>query len=409
MARARGIFIHRAQRDFINSDLAQTPTTTLTAKMHDGLEIMFMPRINFTRTFSSALVFAVILVGCGAPKFKARKIEHGHLYERDGVWILELDGAPAERGHAAGQLVGEQIRWALPRYLRATLRTDTPEGLPLKIIQKLRDSIPRAHLEQLNALAESSGVDRDLLLAVNLAPEVWAGLACSCLAVTAEKSADGAPLLARNLDWYGGDVLKDLGLLVIEPGLGRKFASLSYPGLVGVVTGMNSQGLSVANLVVLGQNAVPAKGVPVTFALRRILEEHDTVQSAVDYLSGIERTVPQNYAFADRTMAVVLETWTRRFRRRDPKGGFVALGNLFDEDKKAHPKSRYPKMMRAGQQPTLDVEALKKALRDVALGEMNVHAAIFAPATLTLYGSTQSRPAASGPFWKMDLGPLLSH
>lgn len=353
------------------------------------------------------LAVAITVGGCGAPEFEAGSVEHGRLYADGETWVLELDGTPTERGYAAGQLLGAQIRWALPRYLRATLRTDTPTGFPLEIVRKLEASIPKAHLAQLDALARSSGADRDALLLVNLAPEAWAGLACSCLAATGTKSATGSPVLARNLDWYGGDVLKDLGLLVIEPGAGQKFATLSYPGLVGAVTGMNSYGLSAANLVVLGHKATPTEGVPVTFVIRQILEEHDSVESAVEYLKSIERTVPQNYAFADRDKAVVLETWTRRFRRRDPVTGFVAVGNLFDEDKGTHPSGRYPKMMRVGARTSIDVESLKTALLEVALGDMNVHAAIFEPASRTIHASTHSRPAASGPFWRMDLGALL--
>ncbi len=302
---------------------------------------------------------------CGPPKFKQREVANGQLFHQNGVWILELHGSPGERGQAAGELVGEQIRWALPRYLR------------------------------------------DTLLLVNLAPEAWAGLACSCLAATTTKSATGSPLLARNLDWYGGDVLRELGLLTVVKGDENDFVALSYPGLVGVVTGMNQHFLSAANLVVLGQKATPAAGVPVTFALRRLLETQSTLEGSVSYLHSIQRTVPQNYAIADRTTAVVLETWRQRFRRRDPKDGFIAVGNLFDEDKRTHPQGRYPKMMKVGEKPSVGVAELKAALVEVAMGDMNVHSAIFDPGAGVIHGSSLSRPAAKGPYWEVDVGALL--
>lgn len=357
--------------------------------------------------FTALAVAGVALAACGAPRFEARTVEHGRLFQRNGMWVLELRGTPAERGRAEGRLVGKQIRWALPRYLDATLHMERPRGYPLRIVRELEGSIPKDALAEIGAIAKSAHVDRDTLVLVNLAPEEVAGLSCSCMAATGKKSGTGATLLARNLDWYGGDVLKDVGLVVVESGSGEPYASLGYPGLVGVVTGMNRSGLSVANLVVLHQHARPHEGVPVTFALRAILEHQTSVDAAVSYLKALPRTVPQNYAFADPTKAVVLETARHRFRRRDPAGGFVAVANLFDEDRHTRRNSRFARMMHAGAQRSLDVAKLEKALRRVALGDMNVQSVVFEPKRRLLHASMHSRPAADGPFHTVDVGRLL--
>ncbi|MEL6544459.1 MAG: C45 family peptidase [Myxococcota bacterium] len=346
--------------------------------------------------------------GCGPPSIVPGETSHGRLSNDQGYWLLELDGTPEQRGSAMGTLLKKQIQWVLPRYLRETLRTSTPEGYPLQIVKKLESSIPTPHLRQLDAVAKAAGVERDYLLIANLAPEVWAGLACSCLAATDNKSADGKPILARNLDWFGGSVLTELGMLVVEHGPKRSFASVSYPGLIGVVSGMNESGLSGANLVVLGEDATPVEGVPVMFALRTILETSDTTEQATEMLRGLKRTVPQNYTFADVNKAVVLETWTTRFRRREPEQGFVAVANLFDEDKEIRPNSRFKKMTRHGLKKTLDLETLKGALQEVAMGDMNVQSVIFQPNERLVHFSTRARPAAKGPFQKADLSVIFS-
>ncbi len=164
----------------------------------------------------------------------------------------------------------------------------------------------------------------------------------------------------------------------------------------------------MANLVVLHPHARPAKGVPVTFALRAILEHETSVDGAVTRLTSLPRTVPQNYAFADPTTALVLETARYRFRRRAPEGDFVAVANLFDEDRHTRPRSRFARMMHAGRQSTLDVPKLETALRAVALGDMNVQSVVFEPAKRVLHASTRSRPAAEGPFVRIDVGRLLA-
>ncbi len=174
----------------------------------------------------AGLIATAAVVGSGAPRFTPKTVDHGRLFRRDGMWVLALDGTPEQRGRAEGLLVGKQIRWALPRYLEATLHMRRPRGYPLRLAHALEGAIPPEALRELDAIARSAGVGRDTLVVVNLAPEELAGLSCSCMAATGHKSATGAPLLARNLDWYGGDVLKDIALLIVERGSGEPYASL---------------------------------------------------------------------------------------------------------------------------------------------------------------------------------------
>jgi hypothetical protein len=355
------------------------------------------------RTF--LLIFGSILftVGCSPPDFKEAEVPHGTLKKRGDVWVMELFGTPIERGKAAGELTGDQIRWALPRYLQKTLRSEKPIGKTLEIVRKLEATTPKDNLAQLDALAKAARVDRDSLLLVNMAPEVFSGLSCSCLLVFGSKSADGGILMARNLDWHGGDVLHKLELVVIESGTGNRYASVTWPGLIGVVTGMNSYGLSVANLVVLRRGAEPATGVPVMFGLRRILESTDKVDSAIELLKRMNRTIPQNYAFADPRTAKTIETSPRIFRERASMEGIAAISNFFDEERTQKPGSRYRRMVNSSRNKKLGLKDLKTILADVALGELNVQAVVMNPAKRLIYGSTRSRPAASGRYWTLDL------
>ncbi len=356
----------------------------------------------------SAALLVLLLAGCGEPPpFVAAEVPHGSLARRDGLWLMQLDGTPAERGAAAGRLVGAQIRWALPRYLRATLKTREVTGYPLELADRLWPELPAPHREQLEALADSAGVDRRQLLLANLAPELVFSIMCSCLAVTPEASADGTLRLARNLDWLAGSVFRDLGLVVVERGARHAFASFTWPGLVGVATGINDAGLAVADLVVIGVNPKAEPGVPVLFALRHLLEETDSVAAATDRLQAAKRTVAQNYALVDPGAAVVLETDRQRFRRRDATAtGYVAVANLFDEDRAAPEGSRVFALGQAARR-RLDVAGLQAALAEVALGDLNVKAVILEPATRVAYVSFTGRPAAKGPYVRIDLAPLL--
>jgi len=101
-----------------------------------------------------------------------------------------------------------------------------------------------------------------------------------------EAATRGHAFLARAFDFEAGEPFdKDkVVFLVREPGR-IPFASVGWPGFVGVVSGMNREGVG---LVVHGGRAgVPRpEGIPVVFSLREALSQaHDTEQ-AVKILSA---------------------------------------------------------------------------------------------------------------------------
>jgi hypothetical protein len=65
-----------------------------------------------------ALVFTCGSCASPYPALRAATIDHGKLSKVGDLWVLELEGNPAERGKAEGALLGEQVRWLLPRYLK---------------------------------------------------------------------------------------------------------------------------------------------------------------------------------------------------------------------------------------------------------------------------------------------------
>lgn len=341
------------------------------------------------------------------PAFAAGRTDHGQLQKVGRVWMLTLRGTPEQRGQAAGKLVGEQVRWLLPRYLRAALGRARLPAEASKKLAALAADLPDAHRRQIDALARSAGVDPDALLAVNLATELSLAPACSCLATEPDRSPDGRVRLARNLDWLGGQLLSGLGLVVVESGPGiRTFASFTWPGLVGAVTGMNESGLSVADLMAYpGGRRKLRPGRPVLFVVRSLLEQAGSVEQALELLREQRRTMPQNYALADPADARVAETGPRRFRVRRPRLGLVAITNFYDEDKS--PRPRYAGMMAEAGQGKLGPEELKSILRSVALGDLNVQAAVLEPATRVVHLSTGKAPAAEGPWVRLDLAPWL--
>jgi hypothetical protein len=342
------------------------------------------------------------------PPFQAQSTAHGKLSQIDGHWLLELEGSPEQRGKAAGVLLGEQIRWLLPRYLKKIASTVSLSAAQKEAVAAIASGVPSAHFAELNALAEAAKVDRTALFAVNMAPEVLPSLACSCLGVSPERSADGKVRLARNLDWPGGDLLAGAAIIVIQSGEGHRFVSFTWPGLMSVATGMNDAGLAVADLMALGTGGRhPKPGLPVLSLLRSLLEKTDSVESALAWLQSASRTIPQNYALADAGGVRVVETGVDHFRVRPTADGLSVITNFWQEDQGGAKDQRYRRMLQAAGKAKLSVVDMKKILAETALGDMNLQAIVLEPATRKAFVASGKPPVARGTWKQVDLSKWL--
>jgi len=301
------------------------------------------------------------------------------------------------------------VRWLLPGYLKRVAGMDRPTAFMKRALSAMTANIPATHLAQLRALARAAGVDADTLLAANLAPEMAARLACSCLATAPAASSDGKIRLARNLDWSGGDLLVDVGVLVIESAEPHRLASFTWPGLVGVVTGMNDAGLAVADLMAFPGGKIHVQpGVPVLFAVRSMLEQADSVDSALRWLETAARTLPQNYALADPASVRVVETGPTHFRVRDNRAGRTGITNYWDEERGGHTDGRYDSMMGYMQDDKLDPAHLQRVLERVAMGRLNVQAVVLEPESRVAFVARGKPPVAAGTWTRIDLAPWLA-
>lgn len=110
-------------------------------------------------------------------------------------------------------------------------------------------------------------------------------LGCTGFGLGPDATSDGHALFARAFDFEAADIFdRDKAVFVVREDGKIPFASVAWPGFVGVVTGMNAEGVAVA--VNGGRAREPSTtGTPVAFALREALENaHDTGE-AIDILS----------------------------------------------------------------------------------------------------------------------------
>jgi isopenicillin-N N-acyltransferase like protein len=124
-------------------------------------------------------------------------------------------------------------------------------------------------------------------------------LACTAFALGPGVTADGHTIFARTFDFEAAEVFdKDKAVFLVHENGKIPFASVAWPGFVGVVTGMNAEGVAIA--VHGGRAREPSTtGVPVAFSLREVLANARNVQEAVDVLARLEVMVSHIVFVAD--------------------------------------------------------------------------------------------------------------
>lgn len=102
----------------------------------------------------------------------------------------------------------------------------------------------------------------------------------SAFAIKGNKTKEGDVLVGRNFDFFLNDQFRqDKIVHFVKPNEGFKFASISWAGFIGAVSGMNEMGLTVT--VNAAESTIPlAATMPMSLIAREILQYAMTVDEA---------------------------------------------------------------------------------------------------------------------------------
>ena len=191
--------------------------------------------------------------------------------------------------------------------------------------------IPNRLREELRGVAAGAQVSLSLVVLINTLDDLannWP--ACSALAVGEGRTSRGSYLAGRNLDYpVFVDVLVDLQTLFLTtPDEGVPLVSLAWPGYVGVLTGMNRAGLTLAQLTAMCRDNT-LQGLPAGLRNRLALERETSIQRLTTSLLKAPRTIGNNLLLAGPREALVLELSARRYEIRRPAAGLLTTTNHF--------------------------------------------------------------------------------
>ncbi|KFF20631.1 acyl-CoA--6-aminopenicillanic acid acyl-transferase [Chryseobacterium sp. JM1] len=260
---------------------------------------------------------------------------------------------------------------------------------------------------------------------------------CTSLAVWNENTEDGEMLIGRNFDFYvGDDFAKNKLIEFVEPDTGIPYMSVSWPGMIGVVSGMNKEGITVT--INAGKSKIPLTAkTPISLVTREILQYAKNIDEAIAIAKKRKVFVSESILVgsAHDKNAVIIEVSPKNFgvyKVENTSKVFCTnhfQSEAYKDDKRnqkhiieSHSEYRYEKLQELlEEKKKLNPEKMaailrdKSGLKDQKIGYGNEkainqllahHAVIFSPEKRLVWVS--SNPYQLGEFVCYDLNEIFS-
>jgi len=392
-----------------------------------------------------------------------RRVAHGRSWlARDGrLWHLHLEGSPEEIGAAQGRLTARLFRdldahvqelleqrygvvvesWAAAMLMRWDYRAADRQLRPdhRTELAALAAAIPEARAGRIESYHLLFLYQCFQELAQRLDDAVVEGSMFAAHKPSSVADEEGNLIIGRTLRFdLGRDYEPERVVTFYYPDGKYPFVSVGWPGLMGVVTGINARGLFVALNPARTDDPLES-GSPLSLVLRQVLEEADTLDQAVEILRAAQLRTAGIVLIGDgmQRKAVVMELAPRAPDDRRPTRGEDEpvvwatdhmVREAFERDAQndrikrytssGHRYARLEELL--GRRSTVDQEAALATLRDrkglqdgeLGLGNLNAldnlattHSVIVDATSMVLW--VAEGPSTLGRYRAFDLRHLL--
>ncbi|WP_394774483.1 C45 family autoproteolytic acyltransferase/hydolase [Flavobacterium sp.] len=255
--------------------------------------------------------------------------KNSFLKNKQGIWELYVEGDPLEIGLNTGALSDSLLK-KQEQIFFSKIKDIVPSKFQQKLLRnflkwynrKLYTNVPDEYQTEIFGVSQYTTHDFD-----NIAPQYQRSLylhaahdighalqdlalvGCSSFAAWGEKSGDGNLILGRNFDFYVNDAFAENKIVAfINPKDGHQFMMVTWSGMIGAVSGMNVEGLTVTINASKSKIPLIAK-TPISILTREILQHAKNIEEAIAIAKKSEVFVSESIMVgsANDNKAVLIE------------------------------------------------------------------------------------------------------
>jgi isopenicillin-N N-acyltransferase like protein len=363
----------------------------------------------------SGVLFLCAFIGCAGGPQVVRLSTQAQAEEKPfPIPIVELGGSGAEMGREHGAELSGTIHLLHDKYLLVFIKNQTQRFMAMSAADIFETELAPEHRDEVAGLAIGSGIDERETMLGQCFLDLTAMTACSTITLPASAAPDHVARFGRNLDfWSLGVADKYTTLFIVHPDGGRyAFAAVSWPGMIGVLSGMNEHGLALANMEVTRYPRVP-QAMPYTLLYRSVLERCRTVDEAVAMLKKTPIQSANNLMLMDASgnrAVVELTPESVHVRRAGNEAALISTNHQRDQEADMPGRCwRYDYLHAAAKAEfgEVDEKGVEAMLGHVG-GHSTLQSMVFEPANRVIYLAAGSA-AAGRPFNRLDLKPYFNH
>ena len=264
----------------------------------------------------------------------------------DGLYEMRVCGGPFERGEAIGKL-GEDLLYQQEKAFADKLFEMVPSSRYRAFLhyfitifnRRMGASVPLEYRQEIKAMSASCthefdefGSPYERQMQYHSAHDIghvmqdYMLVGCTSFAVWGRESADSSLLMARNFDFYMGEEFAKNKLVLFEkPDSGYAYVSVTWPGMLGVVSGMNTQGLAVT--INASKLEVPSSSAtPISILVKFILQYASNIEEAETIAASFKTFVCESILVgsANDGRAVIIEKTPSAMGIYSPEGDYAS-------------------------------------------------------------------------------------
>ncbi|MDR1974550.1 MAG: C45 family autoproteolytic acyltransferase/hydrolase [Bacteroidales bacterium] len=280
-----------------------------------------------------------------------------------GLWELYAEGDAKERGTAMGKLYENLLYYQEQAFVNEIKKIIPSKKylsflrIPVFILNRnATNHITNEYLEEIYGISLSCSNDFNWIAPPYLRQvnyhaahdlghllQKYHFVGCTAFGLWDNNSVDGKMIVGRNFDFYVGEAFaRNKVVAFYAPDSGYRFASITWAGMIGVLSGMNEKGLCVT-LNAADGNIKIKTATPVSIVAREILQYASNIEEAVAIAQKRKTFVSENFVISSAIdhKTIVMEKSPNSTTVYDDKLSRILVTNHFHNDKEVLSDSKY--------------------------------------------------------------------